>query len=112
MRAPISVPITRPRPPNRLVPPMTTAVIESRLASTSGVGARCIDSSDQDPTGDREDQAGDDVDADDHPVVLDAREPGSIGIVADCIDMCSPCRVSQDVREHCVQHQHHDHAGR
>src|SRR5690606_25577859 len=34
MRAPIRVPTIRPRPPNRLVPPMTTAVMESRLAST------------------------------------------------------------------------------
>src|SRR5262249_44131636 len=30
--APISVPMIEPRPPNRLVPPITTAVIESRFA--------------------------------------------------------------------------------
>ena len=30
--APISVPTIEPRPPNRLVPPITTAVMESRLA--------------------------------------------------------------------------------
>src|SRR5688572_16207109 len=30
--APISVPMIEPRPPNRLVPPITTAVMESRFA--------------------------------------------------------------------------------
>jgi hypothetical protein len=30
--APINVPITLPRPPNRLVPPSTTAVIASRFS--------------------------------------------------------------------------------
>ena len=38
MSAPISVPQDRPRPPNRLVPPMTTAVIVSRLASAPALG--------------------------------------------------------------------------
>src|SRR6185295_18171725 len=33
MRAPMRVPMSRPRPPNRLVPPMTTAVMLCRLAS-------------------------------------------------------------------------------
>src|SRR5690349_23241613 len=32
MSAPISVPTMEPRPPNRLVPPITTAVMLSRLA--------------------------------------------------------------------------------
>src|SRR5215207_1881895 len=36
--APNSVPMTRPRPPNRLVPPITTAVIESRLAVAPACG--------------------------------------------------------------------------
>ena len=36
--APTSVPSTMPRPPNRLVPPITTAVIESRLYSTPTFG--------------------------------------------------------------------------
>ena len=32
------VPISRPRPPNRLVPPMTTAVMLCRLASGMALG--------------------------------------------------------------------------
>ena len=38
MSAPSSVPTTPPRPPNRLVPPMTTAVMLSRLASVIALG--------------------------------------------------------------------------
>ena len=49
MSAPISDPITRPRPPNRLVPPITTAVMESRLASMPEFGTGRIDPTDQDP---------------------------------------------------------------
>ena len=37
MRAPTSVPNSRPRPPNRLVPPITTAVIVSRLMSAAAL---------------------------------------------------------------------------
>src|SRR5271154_111737 len=36
--APISVPIIEPRPPNRLVPPITTAVMLSRLPLAPAVG--------------------------------------------------------------------------
>ncbi len=36
---PISVPTTLPRPPNRLVPPITTAVMLSRLAVCSAFGS-------------------------------------------------------------------------
>ena len=36
--APISVPMIEPRPPNRLVPPITTAVMLSRLAFAPAVG--------------------------------------------------------------------------
>ena len=46
-----------------------------------------------------------------HPADLDAGQPSSVGIVADRVDMSSPRRVSQDVGEHGVQRQHHDHAG-
>ena len=38
MSAPTSVPSTAPRPPNRLVPPSTTAVMESRLYSVPTFG--------------------------------------------------------------------------
>src|SRR5688500_6278407 len=38
MSAPISVPTMEPRPPNRLVPPMTTAVMESRFAVPPALG--------------------------------------------------------------------------
>ncbi len=34
----MSEPMTRPRPPKRLVPPMTTAVMLSRLASVNAFG--------------------------------------------------------------------------
>ena len=36
--APISVPTIEPRPPNRLVPPITTAVMLSRFAFSPAVG--------------------------------------------------------------------------
>src|SRR5579872_2535841 len=36
--APMTVPTIEPRPPNRLVPPMTTAVMLSRLAFSPAVG--------------------------------------------------------------------------
>ena len=42
MRAPIRLPSTVPRPPNRLVPPITTAVIESRLASMPELGLAAL----------------------------------------------------------------------
>ena len=38
MMAPSRVPMTTPRPPNRLVPPMTTAVMVSRLAPRPDCG--------------------------------------------------------------------------
>src|SRR6185437_12665115 len=38
IRAPITVPTIEPRPPNRLVPPITTAVMLSRLAFSAAVG--------------------------------------------------------------------------
>ena len=45
-----------PRPPNRLVPPMTTAVIDSRLASAAAFGLARAGAADEDPRGDAVDQ--------------------------------------------------------
>ncbi len=42
MSAPRSVPQTVPRPPKRLVPPMTTAVMESRLRSAPAFGLAAL----------------------------------------------------------------------
>ena len=50
-----------------------------------------------------EDQPGDHVDAEHHPAVLDAGQPGGVGVVADGVDMRSPRRVAQDVGEDGVQ---------
>jgi hypothetical protein len=53
MSAPISVPMMSPRPPNRLVPPSTTAVMLSRFSVWPACGSptpvRAIESSEAMP---------------------------------------------------------------
>ena len=87
--APISVPTIEPRPPNRLVPPITTAVIESRLAVWPACGLTAADAADQHPAGDRADQAGERVDRDQRAVGVDAGEARRIGIVAGGVDVAA-----------------------
>jgi len=69
-------------PPNRLVPPITTAVMLSRLAFSPAVGLIAPMRPDQRPAGDRGDGAGQGVDAEQNAVGVDAGQPRRFGIVA------------------------------
>ena len=77
--AEISAPIradNEPRPPNRLVPPITTAVIDEvrrRLRTDP------TDPADQHPGGNRADQPGQRIDRDQGAVGADAGEAGGAG---------------------------------
>ena len=72
-----------PRPPNRLVPPITTAVMVSRLAPTIAFGlavpARPISTQAREAV----DQPRHGVDAEEHAVDLDANQPGGLDVIAD-----------------------------
>ena len=59
-----------------------------------------------------EDRAGRDVDAHQHPLDLDAGQPGGLGVVADRVDVPAPGGVLEHEREDGVHDQHHHDAGR
>src|SRR4051812_11156779 len=100
----MSEPMTAPRPPKRLVPPMTTAVRARRRAEgcapadddggdalevevETGVGVGAVDAADLDPGRDADDRPGDHVGGEQHPVGADTGEPRGLRVVTCGIEM-------------------------
>ena len=79
-----------PRPPKRLVPPITTAVIESRFRSTPALGLAALVRPIwiQAPTARM--APGGEVDAHQHSVDGDAGQAGGLLVVADRVDVPAP----------------------
>ena len=100
MMAPISVPRTPPRPPNRLVPPMTTAVIDLEIGRLERLRARGIDATEQEPGAERVEEAGHGVDAQQQAVDPDPGQARRLGIVAGGVDVAPPRGEAQDVHHH------------
>ena len=110
MSAPTSVPTIEPRPPNRLVPPITTAVIESRLAVPPEIELTAPIRPIRTQPRDRADEAGDAVDREQRAVGVDAGEAGGVGIVAGGVDVPAEGGVVEDVPDQRGQKQHQDRA--
>ena len=109
--APISVPMMLPRPPKRLVPPMTTAVMLSRFsvvwpAFGSPSSVRATRSSAAMPGR----QPGERVDAEQDAVRVDAGQPRRLGVVADGVDVSAPGGLREREPGDRVQHEHEDDA--
>ena len=81
---------TVPRPPNRLVPPMTTAVIVSRLAVGYAFGRRRRAAAERLPGGQAVQHAGQHVHRQQHPADVDAGALGRQVVVADGVDVPAP----------------------
>src|SRR5690606_21797783 len=75
----------------------------------AGVGTRGVDAPDEDPRGDREDQTRRHVHTQQHAVDADARQAGSLRVVADGVDMPAPGGTGQHVAEEQIQHDHDEH---
>ena len=95
-----------PRPPNRLVPPITTAVIEFDIGRLPGLRANPADAPDEHPGGDRADKTGDRIDGDQRSVGVDAGKSRRIRIVAGRIDVASEGGAIEHVPDDHRQ-QHH-----
>ena len=98
--APTSVPTIEPRPPNRLVPPITTAVMLSRLAFSPGRRADGADAADQRPAGDGGDEAREHIDAEQDAVGVDAGEPRGLRVVAGGVDVAAIGGAVQEVPDY------------
>ena len=87
INAPISVPTIEPRPPNRLVPPITTAVMRVEIGVLARGGADRADAADDRPAGHRRNEAGQDINAEQDVLGVDAGEARRLGIVARRVDV-------------------------
>ena len=72
------------------MPPITTAVMVSRLASTMALGLAVPARPIRIQARDAVDQPGDHVDAEQHPVDPDTGQPGAFGVIADGVNMAAP----------------------
>ena len=109
--APISVPMMLPRPPNRLVPPRTTAVMLSRFSVVwPAFGIAELGAGDEEQRRDPRHEPGERVDAEQDAVRVDAGQPRRLGVVADGVDVPAPGCLGEREPGDRVQHEHEDDA--
>ena len=101
IRAPRRLPISPPRPPNRLVPPMTTAVMLSRLASGMPFGRRAPARPIWIQAREAVDQTGHGVDAEQDALARDTRQAGRLDVVTDREDVPAPGGLGQREARRC-----------
>ena len=83
-----------PRPPNRLVPPSTTAVMLSRLTVWPGLRVADAGAGHLQQRRDAVGEAGDGVDAEQHALGVDAGQAGGLEVVAHRVDRAAGRRCT------------------